>query len=81
MSTVDTGEVELTDLMCDGCLRSVKAVNQLHHVTNNLIHAEYNQCYNDGSDKHDDCALEQLRPGGPGSFIPELGIAFLKIRK
>ena len=62
-------------------LRAVETVNKFHQNADKLIHAENHQCYNNGSNKHDDCTLEQLRPGWPGGLIPEFGVALLKIRK
>ena len=59
----------------------LEAIDKLHNVFNNLVHAEYHQCYNKGSNQHDDCTLNQLGSGGPGGLIPEFGVRFLKIRK
>ena len=59
----------------------MEAIDKLHYVAYNLIHAKYNQRNDDGSNKHDDCTFEQLRPSWPGGLVPELGVALLQIRK
>ena len=50
-------------------------------MVDNLVKYKYNQCYDNGSDKHDTTALDQLSPGRPRSLISKLGIRLLYIRK
>ena len=59
----------------------LETINKLHYVLYNLVHTENHQCYNKGSNQHDDCTLDQLGSGWPGCLIPKFSIGLLKIRK
>jgi hypothetical protein len=58
-----------------------KSVDKVHQVIDNLIHAVDYRSDNDGSNHHDNRALDQLTLGRPGGLVPEFGVRLLDIRQ
>lgn len=59
----------------------MQTVNKVHYQLDDLVHREDYECDNDGSNQHDNRALDQRRSGGPGGLIPKLGVGLFQIRK
>ena len=76
-----TAGVRTFSLIAMGVTTLLQAIDEMHKGVDNLVHAEDYQCNDDGSYHHDNRALDNLCPGGPGSLVTKFCVRLLYIRK